>query len=116
VAAGGPEHYRVEVDGRSYAVTVSAEGSIERVSDSPAPAPTAAAPASAHVLESPLAGNIVRVQVQPGQQVAIGDVLLVLEAMKMETEVRATTAGKIVEIRVKEGDAVGLGAPLLSVG
>jgi oxaloacetate decarboxylase alpha subunit len=68
------------------------------------------------VLESPLAGNIVRVQVQPGQQVAIGDVLLVLEAMKMETEVRATTAGKIVEIRVKEGDAVGLGAPLLSVG
>ncbi|MGD9298344.1 MAG: sodium-extruding oxaloacetate decarboxylase subunit alpha [Thiohalocapsa sp.] len=116
VAAGGPEHYRVEVDGRSYAVTVSAEGSIEQVSDSPAPAPTAAAPASAHVLESPLAGNIVRVQVQPGQQVAIGDVLLVLEAMKMETEVRATTAGKIVEIRVKEGDAVGLGAPLLSVG
>jgi oxaloacetate decarboxylase alpha subunit len=67
------------------------------------------------MVESPLAGNIVRVQVQPGQQVSVGDVLLVLEAMKMETEVRASIAGKVVEIRVKEGDAVGLGAPLLSV-
>ncbi|WP_295880767.1 sodium-extruding oxaloacetate decarboxylase subunit alpha [uncultured Thiohalocapsa sp.] len=116
--AGGPEHYRVEVDGRSYAVTVSPEGSIEQVSAATPAAPPAAAPtpaAAAQMVESPLAGNIVRVQVQPGQQVSVGDVLLVLEAMKMETEVRASIAGKVVEIRVKEGDAVGLGAPLLSV-
>ena len=113
-----PEHYRVEVDGRSYSVTVSPEGGIEQVTAAPAPALSAPSPtpaAAAQMVESPLAGNIVRIQVQPGQQVGIGDVLLVLEAMKMETEVRATIAGKVVEIRVKEGDAVALGAPLLSV-
>ncbi len=116
--ASGPEHYRVEVDGRSYAVTVSPEGTFEEVSLAAttlaaAPVPTPAA--AAHFVESPLAGTIVQVRVKPGQQVAVGDVLLVLEAMKMETEVRATAAGQIVEIRVKEGDAVALGAPLLSV-
>ncbi|MBK1633131.1 oxaloacetate decarboxylase subunit alpha [Thiohalocapsa halophila] len=117
-AGGGPEHYRVDVDGRSYSVTVSPEGGIEQVTAAPAPALSAPSPtpaAAAQMVESPLAGNIVRIQVQPGQQVGIGDVLLVLEAMKMETEVRATTAGQVVEIRVKEGDAVALGAPLLSV-
>jgi len=117
-AGGGPEHYRVDVDGRSYSVTVSPEGGIEQVTAAPASALSAPSPtpaAAAQMVESPLAGNIVRIQVQPGQQVGIGDVLLVLEAMKMETEVRATTAGQVVEIRVKEGDAVALGAPLLSV-
>jgi oxaloacetate decarboxylase alpha subunit len=68
------------------------------------------------MVESPLAGNIVRINVKPGQKVGVGDVLLVLEAMKMETEVRATAAGTVVEIRVKDGDAVALGAPLLSLG
>jgi oxaloacetate decarboxylase alpha subunit len=117
-AASGPEHYRVDVDGRSYSVTVSPEGGVEQVTAAPTQAPSAPSPtpaAAARMVESPLAGNIVRIQVQPGQPVGIGDVLLVLEAMKMETEVRATTAGKVVEIRVKEGDAVALGAPLLSV-
>ncbi|WP_295542211.1 sodium-extruding oxaloacetate decarboxylase subunit alpha [uncultured Thiohalocapsa sp.] len=115
-AASGPEHYRVDVDGRSYSVTVSPEGSIEQVAAAPAvshPAPTPSA--AAQTVDSPLAGNIVRIQVRPGQQVATGDVLLVLEAMKMETEVRTTIAGTVVEVRVKEGDAVALGAPLLSV-
>ncbi len=118
VAATGPEHYRVEVDGRSYAVTVSPQGDIEHLSGPTVPE-TAAAPtpaAAAHMVESPLAGNIVRINVKPGQKVGVGDVLLVLEAMKMETEVRATAAGTVVEIRVKDGDAVALGAPLLSLG
>jgi oxaloacetate decarboxylase alpha subunit len=79
----------------------------------PAAAPTPAA--AAHWVESPLAGNIVRVNVKSGDKVSVGDVLLVLEAMKMETEVRATLAGTVVEIRVKDGDAVTLGAPLLSL-
>jgi oxaloacetate decarboxylase alpha subunit len=117
--ASGPEHYRVEVDGRSYSVTVSPEGAIEQVAAAPATAAAAPAPtpvAAAHMVESPLAGNIVRISVKPGQQVGVGDVLLVLEAMKMETEVRATVAGTVVEIRVRDGDAVALGAPLLSLG
>ena len=45
-----------------------------------------------------------------------GDVILILEAMKMETEVRAPAAGRVTEIRVKEGDAVALGAPLIALG
>ncbi|MCG6943229.1 MAG: sodium-extruding oxaloacetate decarboxylase subunit alpha [Thiohalocapsa sp.] len=114
-AATGPERYRVEVDGRSYAVTVSPEGSIEHVAAAPGAAVAPTPAAAAHMVESPLAGNIVRVNVKPGQRVGVGDVLLVLEAMKMETEVRATTGGIVVEIRVKDGDAVALGAPLLSL-
>ena len=118
-AADGPEHYRVEVDGRGYSVTVSPQGAIEGVAPVSTGAASAAAPtpaAAAHMVDSPLAGNIVRVNVKPGQRLAVGDVLLVLEAMKMETEVRATVGGTVVEIRVKEGDAVALGAPLVSLG
>jgi oxaloacetate decarboxylase alpha subunit len=117
--SAGPERYRVDVDGRSYAVTVSLEGAIEQIAATAAPtAPAPGVPASApaaRVVESPLAGNIVRVAVQPGQPVAVGEVLLVLEAMKMETEVRASNAGRVAELHVKAGDAVGLGAPLLTL-
>ncbi|WP_058557078.1 sodium-extruding oxaloacetate decarboxylase subunit alpha [Thiohalocapsa sp. ML1] len=113
----GPERYRVEVDGRSYAVTVSPEGAVESIAAAPsAVMPTAVAAGPAQIVAAPLAGSIVRVAVQPGQQVGAGDVLLVLEAMKMETEVRAAGAGQVQEIRVKPGDAVALGAPLLSLG
>jgi oxaloacetate decarboxylase alpha subunit len=113
--ASGPERYRVDVDGRSYSVTVSPEGSIEQVATASGPAAAPIPAATAHMVESPLAGNIVRINVKPGQQVGMGDVLVVLEAMKMETEVRATVAGTVAEIRVKDGDAVALGAPLLSL-
>ncbi len=68
------------------------------------------------MIESPLAGNIIKVNVGLGQSVASGDVVVVLEAMKMETEVRSPSAGSVTEIRVKEGDAVGLGAALLVLG
>ena len=119
-APSGPERYRVEVDGRSYAVTVSPDGAVEHIAAAPLPAATAApAPAAsgpAQAVTAPLAGSIVRVAVQPGQQVAAGDVVVVLEAMKMETEVRAPSAGQVQEIRVKPGDAVAVGAPLLTLG
>jgi oxaloacetate decarboxylase alpha subunit len=118
---GGTERYRVEVDGRSYAVSVSPEGVVESAgaaapTAAPATQVTAGAGAAQTVIDAPLAGNIVRIQVKPGQAVAVGEVLLVLEAMKMETEVRASVAGKVRDVRVKEGDSVGLGAPLLSLG
>jgi len=112
----GPEAYRVEVNGKTYDVVVSPQGHVEQV----APVTSAAVPAlpaaQGCVIAAPLAGNIVRVSVRPGQAVSPGDVVLVLEAMKMETEVRAPSAGAVTEIRVKEGDAVSLGAPLLALG
>jgi oxaloacetate decarboxylase alpha subunit len=116
-AAAGPERYRVEVNGRAYDVRVSPQGGVEAIA--PALPSTAAGPPSSgqtRVVASPLAGTIVKVTVVPGQAVAAGEVVVLLEAMKMETEVRAPASGSVTEIRVKAGDAVAVGAPLLILG
>ncbi|MEZ9158700.1 sodium-extruding oxaloacetate decarboxylase subunit alpha [Vibrio lentus] len=118
-ATGGIESYSVKVDGQVYDVEVGPQGELTSVSPSAKPAQAAqAAPAAASDAEAvpaPLAGNIFKVIVQPGAEVAEGDVLLILEAMKMETEVRAARGGIVQELNVKEGDAVTVGAPLLSL-
>ena len=62
-----------------------------------------------------LAGNIFKVLVKPGDRVTEGQKIMVLEAMKMETDVSTPEAGIITEVMVKEGDAVTVGQPLLSV-
>ncbi|MDA8622209.1 biotin/lipoyl-binding protein, partial [Psychrosphaera sp.] len=62
------------------------------------------------------AGNIFKVLVKPGQAIQEGDVVIILEAMKMETEVRAQHAGQVVSVDCKEGDAVSTGDVLLSIG
>ncbi len=119
-AAGGIESYSVKVDGQVYDVEVGPQGQLTSVSPAAqsaqqsAPAATPAA-SNAESVPAPLAGNIFKVNVQPGAQVAEGDVLLILEAMKMETEVRAARGGIVQELNVKEGDAVTVGAPLLSL-
>ena len=116
-AAAGPERYRVEVNGRAYDVRVSPQGGVEAIA--PALPSTAAGPPSSgqtRVVASPLAGTIVKVTVVPGQAVAAGEVVVLLEAMKMETEVRAPASGSVTEVRVKAGDAVAVGAPLLILG
>ncbi|SBS60593.1 sodium-extruding oxaloacetate decarboxylase subunit alpha [Vibrio atlanticus] len=118
-AASGIESYSVKVDGQVYDVEVGPQGELTSVSPSAKPAQAAqAAPAAASDAEAvpaPLAGNIFKVIVQAGAEVAEGDVLLILEAMKMETEVRAARSGIVQELNVKEGDAVTVGAPLLSL-
>ncbi|MFA0000804.1 sodium-extruding oxaloacetate decarboxylase subunit alpha [Vibrio lentus] len=117
--AGSIESYSVKVDGQVYDVEVGPQGELTSVSPSAKPAQAAqAAPAAvsdAEAVPAPLAGNIFKVIVQPGAEVAEGDVLLILEAMKMETEVRAARGGIVQELNVKEGDAVTVGAPLLSL-
>ncbi|MCG7995679.1 MAG: sodium-extruding oxaloacetate decarboxylase subunit alpha [Candidatus Thiodiazotropha taylori] len=116
--AGGPEAYQVEVNGVTYNVKVSPAGAVTDVAPAaPAAAAPAAAPAPAGGTEiaAPLSGNIHAIKVSAGQQVAAGDVVMVLEAMKMETEVRANSAGTVSQILVKEGDAVQVGTPLLSL-
>ena len=65
---------------------------------------------------APLAGNIFEVLVKPGQRVEEGERVLVLEAMKMETDVAAPRAGTVAEVRVKPGDAVAVGDVLLTIG
>ncbi len=120
-AAGDVETYSVRVDGQVYEVEVGPQGQLTSVTPSGAAAPVQpAAPnapvnSAAEAVPAPLAGNIFKVNVQPGAEVAEGDVLLILEAMKMETEVRAARGGVVQELNVKEGDAVTVGSPLLSL-
>ncbi|OSM02058.1 oxaloacetate decarboxylase subunit alpha [Magnetofaba australis] len=81
-----------------------------------APAAPAAAPAASGApVNAPLAGNVVKVKVAVGETVASGDVIVVLEAMKMETEVRAPRGGSVTAIHISEGKAVNLGDPLLDL-
>ena len=116
-APGGVENYSVKVDGQVYDVQVGPQGELTSVAPSQSSAPVAPpAPAgNAEAVPAPLAGNIFKVNVQAGALVVEGDVLLILEAMKMETEVRAARGGIVQDLHVKEGDAVTVGSPLLSL-
>ncbi|MEM9256075.1 MAG: sodium-extruding oxaloacetate decarboxylase subunit alpha [Pseudomonadota bacterium] len=111
---GGPEVYTVRVNGRSYNVEVEEGGEVSSIKDIPQDTP-ATAVQSGSTLAAPLAGNIFKIHVQAGDTVASGDVVLVLEAMKMETEVRAIDSGTVASVHVAVGDAVAVGDPLVSV-
>lgn len=82
----------------------------------PAAPPKRAVSAGSGVVTSPLAGRIVEVHPKVGQQVSEGDLVVTLEAMKMNTQVFATCSGKVSQITAKPGDAVQEGDPLLSIG
>lgn len=119
-ASGGAEAYSVQVDGRVYSVVVAPDGQLQSVVPVASSAPAAAAPVAAPAqdatpLNAPLAGNIFKVNVSAGDTVQEGDVVIILEAMKMETEVRATKSGQITAVSVSVGDAVTVGQPLLSI-
>ncbi len=112
----GPQTYTINVNGQSYVVQVSEGGDITAAAPAAA-APVAAAPAAgpAESVPAPLAGNIWKVEVAAGQAVQEGDVLVILEAMKMETEVRAARAGTVSSVDVKEGDTVQVGDSLITL-
>ena len=76
----------------------------------------AAAPAAGTSVKAPLPGTITDIRVQIGQQVNAGDIVLVLEAMKMQNNIEAETTGKVTSILVKQGDAVMEGSVLLTIG
>ena len=114
----GEEIYTVTVEGKQYTVSVANGGDITGIvpAGAGAAAPSAGAPVSGgEPVPAPLAGNIFRVLVKPGQQVQEGTVIIILEAMKMETEISAPKAGVIGDIQVKEGDSVAVGDNLLSI-
>ncbi|MBT3017664.1 MAG: sodium-extruding oxaloacetate decarboxylase subunit alpha [Candidatus Thiodiazotropha sp. (ex Clathrolucina costata)] len=119
--AGGPESYQVEVNGVTYNVKVTPSGTVSEVIQTSTPAaaqsaaPVAAVSPGGDVINAPLSGNIHAIKVAVGDAIAAGDVVMVLEAMKMETEVRATSAGTVAQILVKEGETVQVGSPLLSL-
>ena len=81
----------------------------------PAAAPAAGALAAGEVITSPMPGNILKINVTQGQKVNEGDVLIVLEAMKMENEISATTSGTVAQISVTKGAVVETGTPLVVI-
>ena len=84
-----------------------------------APAAPAAVPAAAlasgEVVKAPMPGNILKINVAPGQKVEEGDVQIVLEAMKMENEIVATKSGTVAQVAVSKGAVVETGAPLVVI-
>ena len=80
-----------------------------------APAAPAAGLAAGEVVKSPMPGNVLKINVTPGQKVGEGDVLIILEAMKMENEVVSTKAGTVAQIVVAQGAVVETGSPLVVI-
>ncbi len=112
--------YTVEVEGKAFVVKVSDGGDISQLTAavpaaSSAPVQAAAPAGAGTPVTAPLAGNIWKVIATEGQTVAEGDVLLILEAMKMETEIRAAQAGTVRGIAVKSGDAGSVGDTLMTL-
>lgn len=118
-----PGVYTVEVEGRAYVVKVSDGGDVSKLtavdssksSAATAPSPAPASSSGGASIPAPLAGNIFEVLVDVGDSVAEGDVILVLEAMKMETEIRSPASGTVTEVAVKTGDAVKVGDSLMTL-
>ncbi len=128
--------YKVTLNNKTYEVEVE-EGKAMLIDEyeayapaapAAAPAPAAAAPvaaapaapagaalASGEVVKSPMPGNILKINVVQGQKVEEGDVLLVLEAMKMENEIVATKSGTVAQIVAAKGAVVETGAPLVVI-
>ena len=85
------------------------------VAAAPAPAAPAASLAAGEVVKSPMPGNILKINVSQGQAVKEGDVLIVLEAMKMENEITAPKSGSVAQIAVSKGQVVETGSPLVVI-
>jgi len=115
--------YRVHVNGKAYEVAVEeidaaagvvAAAPLRAASPAPSVEPVPAA-AGDEMIVSPMPGKIVSVAVKQGQTVREGDLIFILEAMKMENEVQTEVAGKVKEVKVKAGETVEGGQVLLVV-
>ena len=114
-ASTGPESYAVSVDGKVFDVVVAPGGSIENIQAASSTSAPAVSATEGTPLNAPLAGNIFKVLVNEGDEVAEGEVVIIMEAMKMETEIRATKAGEVAIIHTREGESVAVGDILLSL-
>ncbi|MDG2249884.1 MAG: sodium-extruding oxaloacetate decarboxylase subunit alpha [Gammaproteobacteria bacterium] len=110
--------YTVEVEGKSYIVRVSDGGDISQLTELSESKPNFGVQATGgeiNEVAAPLAGNVFNVAVDVGDNVSEGEIILVLEAMKMETEIRSTSTGIVTQIFVASGDAVKVGDVLLTL-
>jgi biotin carboxyl carrier protein len=133
-----PKHFRITVDGRSYDVVVEELDQGAAPLDAwaatavgpaappaaaapvavppPVPAPAAPAPAGAGAIVAPLGGVVLSIDVRLGGEVAVGDKVAIIDAMKMKTEVVSKLAGKVTNIAAKVNESVETGQVLLTVG
>jgi len=132
VAAAAPaaseatvESYRVSVNGTQYDVVVGpGDADISQITPVAAtPSPVAASAATTPPLgtggteiRAPLAGNVIDILVAVGDPVSDGDPVMIVEAMKMETEIRASASGKIQSIAINKGDAIQADQSLMTIG
>ena len=108
--------YRVNVNGSIYEVEIE-EMSAPATMSAPAAAPKAApAPAGGNAVKAPMPGTILDVKVQNGQRVKKGQVLVILEAMKVENEIQAPCDGTVSSLSVRKGDSVETQAFICSIG
>lgn len=118
--AAAPSVYTVKVNGRAYTVEIAEGGEVVDAQPQDATASAHTAPPTSAVAGEPvtaaLAGTVFKVLVAPGQAVGLGEPVMILEAMKMETEISAPRAGTVAAVAVAEGDAVQVGDTLLTLG
>ena len=115
-------NFVVNVNGTKYEVAVEEIDAKAAPAAAPAPAPAAApapapaaAPAGGTKVEAPMPGNILSVNVKEGQTVKSGEILMILEAMKMENEILAPVGGTVKGIAVSKGSSVDTGALLCTI-
>jgi biotin carboxyl carrier protein len=108
------------VDGEVFKVRVTGAGMSVVASGAATAATTGAPPPPPKVGEgtviAPMQGLIVKIPVKPGDNVKLGDVVAVLEAMKMQNDIVTTVAGRVSQVYVREGEVVSPNQPLLAVG
>lgn len=107
--------YEVEVEEIKDGVPVAAPASQPAAAPAPKAAPAASVPENATKVTAPMPGNMWKVIVKEGDEVKEGDVLCILEAMKMENEIMAPKAGKVASVNVSEGGAVSSGDVLMTI-
>ena len=115
VIDGVPETYTVNVDGRNFNVTVGPVGAALTIQPIVTEQSHVVLESSGSVVYAPMAGNILKILVDVGSNVEEGEVVVIMEAMKMETEVRSKFSGIVTAVHIKEGGAVAGGNALISL-
>lgn len=106
----------MKVDGKSFTVEVGPAGEVTSAEASESDEESgSSASGDGEPVTAPLAGNVFKILVKPGQEVAEGDVLIIVEAMKMETDIKADRAGVVAQVHAREGDSVAVGDVLIEL-
>jgi pyruvate carboxylase subunit B len=108
--------FEVEVEGEVFKVRVSGAGmAVSSMAGGGTATAAPAAPPKDGAVVAPMQGLIVKLPVKKGDQVKLGDVVAVLEAMKMQNDIVTTVAGSVVDVYVKEGDVVSPNQAILAI-